>query len=52
MKPKKINLEDFAPQGTKHCEAKCKREVLVTKEGPIIICHGCSRIVIDNRKTQ
>ncbi len=50
MKNKKIKLENFAKVGTKNCEANCKREVLMTKNGPIVICHGCNRIVIDQRK--
>jgi hypothetical protein len=52
MKPKKIKLEQFAPQGTKHCEAKCNREIVITKTGPVIVCHGCNRIVIDNRENK
>ena len=52
MKPKKIKLEQFAPQGTKNCEAKCNREIVVTKQGPVIVCFGCNRIVIDNRENK
>ena len=39
----------FAPVGTKPCEGKCDREVLLTPTGPIIVCYGCNRIVIDKR---
>jgi hypothetical protein len=43
-------LKDFAPVGKKDCQGVCDREVIVTKDGPIIICNGCKRIVMDNRK--
>jgi hypothetical protein len=29
---------------------KCDRDVVMTKEGPVIVCKGCMRIVMDNRK--
>ena len=47
-KPPKIE-DDFAPEGTKECEMKCNRDVIMTKKGPVIVCHGCKRIVMDNR---
>ena len=28
---------------------KCERDVIMTGQGPVIVCHGCKRIVIDNR---
>jgi hypothetical protein len=43
-------LDDFAPVGEKDCEMKCDRDVIMTKEGPVIVCKGCMRIVMDNRK--
>jgi hypothetical protein len=43
-------LEDFAPVGEKDCEMKCDRDVVMTKDGPVIVCKGCMRIVMDNRK--
>lgn len=46
MKKTKIKLEDFAPVGTTHCEGKCQRQVIVTPDGPQVICHGCKRVVI------
>ena len=46
----KTKLDNFAKFGEKECQMKCDREVLMTKTGPIIICHGCERIVMDNRK--
>lgn len=51
MKNKK-DIEDinsFAPVGTKECENKCSRRVIMTKKGPVIACDACKRIVIDNR---
>lgn len=41
--------DDFAPVGTKECEMKCDRDVIMTKQGPVIVCHACKRIVMDNR---
>jgi hypothetical protein len=48
-KPRKIE-DDFAPVGTKDCQMKCNRDIIMTKEGPVIVCHGCKRIVMDNRQ--
>jgi hypothetical protein len=42
--------DDFAPAGTKECEMKCQRDIIRTKNGPVIVCHGCKRIVMDNRE--
>jgi hypothetical protein len=42
-------LQSFAPVGTKDCEMKCDRDVLMTRTGPVVICKGCMRIVMDNR---
>lgn len=44
------DISKFAPVGTKYCESKCDRVVVVTKEGPVIACNYCKRIVIDNRE--
>lgn len=49
IKPRKIE-DDFAPEGSKECEMKCNRSVIMTKNGPVIVCHGCKRIVMDNRE--
>lgn len=54
MKIKKNNkLKDqfanYSPEGTAFCEMKCDRKVIITKEGPVIICDACMRIVMDNR---
>lgn len=50
QKPKEIDLSEFSPVGEKGCEAKCDRQVIMTKEGPVVACNACKRIVIDNRK--
>lgn len=42
-------FKDFAPVMTKDCQGVCDRQVVITKEGPVIVCHGCMRIVMDNR---
>lgn len=42
-------LDDFAPVGTKDCEMKCDRDVIMTKDGPVVVCKACKRIVMDNR---
>lgn len=44
-----VNLSKYAPVGTKDCESVCKRKIVATKYGPVIICNGCKRIVMDNR---
>jgi hypothetical protein len=54
MKPIKIkkqekNIKDFAPIMTRACQGVCDREVLMTKEGPVVVCNGCMKILIDNR---
>lgn len=45
-KARKIE-DDFSPVG--ECQMKCERDVIMTKQGPVIVCHGCKRIVMDNR---
>jgi len=47
---RKKSLRDYAPQGTKRCDNKCEREVVMTPNGPLVVCHGCMRVVIDNRE--
>lgn len=44
------DLNKYAPIGTKFCEGNCDRKVVITTDGPVIVCEGCERIVIDNRK--
>ena len=44
------NSHCVAPVGTKDCQGVCDRDVLMTKTGPVVICKGCMRIVMDNRK--
>ena len=48
VNPRKIE-DDFAPIGTKECQMKCDRKVIMTKNGPVIVCDGCKRVVMDNR---
>jgi len=38
-------IKDYAPEGTKDCEFNCKKEIVNTPEGPLIICRFCERIV-------
>lgn len=46
-------IEDvFAPEGLKECEMKCDRRVVMTETGPVVVCSGCMRIVMDNRKSE
>ena len=52
MENKRKSLKDFAPVGTKDCESKCVREVVMTPDGPIVLCTACERIVMDNRKNE
>ena len=49
-KEEKDPLQNLAPVGTKDCKGVCDRDVLMTKTGPVVICKGCMRIVMDNRK--
>lgn len=49
MDKKRKSLRDFAPVGKKECESNCNREVAMTPDGPVVLCTGCMRIVIDNR---
>lgn len=49
-KSDKPDISEFAPVGTKECEGKCDRTVIMTKDGPVVACNACKRIVMDNRK--
>lgn len=40
----------YSPVGSAFCEGKCQREIIITKEGPVILCDGCMRVVMDNRE--
>ena len=45
---KKRRLEDdYTADG--FCQMKCERRVIMMSNGPVIVCEGCKRIVIDNR---
>ena len=39
------NPKGYAPQGTKECLSNCERDVIMTKNGPVIVCHYCERVV-------
>ncbi len=43
------DFKDFSPPMSKDCQGVCDRQVVMTKDGPVIVCHGCMRIVMDNR---
>jgi len=49
---KEQTFAHYSPVGTSFCESKCDRKVVMTKDGPVIVCNGCMRIVIDNRENQ
>ena len=49
LQRERINLNEFAQVNTKDCQNMCERDVIMTKNGPVIICHVCKRIVMDNR---
>lgn len=46
---RKNPLDEYVPVGEKDCENKCDRDVLMTKNGPVVVCHACKRVVMDNR---
>jgi len=43
------DISKYTPVGEKDCQGVCDREVLITNSGPIVICNGCKRVVMDNR---
>lgn len=43
-------LDEYTPVGKKDCQGMCERKVIITKEGPVVLCDGCQRIVMDNRE--
>lgn len=50
MKDNNKDLAKYSAANTKFCEGLCDRKVIETKTGFVVICDGCERIVIDNRK--
>lgn len=46
------DLRKYAPIGTKFCEGECLRKVVMTQDGPVVVCDGCKRVVIDNRNKE
>jgi hypothetical protein len=45
-----MDIDKYAPVGTKHCEGICDTKILPTINGVVVICEGCKRIVVDRRK--
>jgi hypothetical protein len=45
----KDKLSEYTPVGKAFCEGKCDRKPIITKEGMVLVCDGCKRVVIDNR---
>ena len=43
------NLNKYAEFGKKDCQANCDRKSIMTKDGPVIICDFCLRVVRDLR---
>lgn len=43
-------MKDYKPIDSGECQMKCDRKVLMAKEGPIIVCDGCKRIIINKNK--
>lgn len=43
------DISKYAPLGTAFCEGECLRKVIITDKGPVIVCDGCNRVVIDKR---
>ena len=46
------DVSKYEPIGTKLCEGNCLRQVMMTDSGPVVVCNGCDRIVIDNRNRE
>ena len=44
------DISTYAQQGEKPCQSNCKREPILTENGPVIVCHFCQRIVRDFTK--
>lgn len=40
-------ISTYAPKGTKRCESQCDRECITLVNGYSIVCHGCSRVVME-----
>jgi len=50
MRDKIPNIKDYAPVGTKSCEAICDRQVIPGPKSVKVVCHGCKRIVRETIK--
>lgn len=42
-----MNNIKYAKVGEKFCEGVCDRKMIETKDGPMLVCDGCRRIIID-----
>lgn len=40
-------INKYAKVGEKFCEGVCDRKTINTPDGPMLVCDGCKRIVID-----
>lgn len=47
LKNKRRMEDDYESEG--FCQMMCDRKVIMTSNGPVIVCEGCKRIVLDNR---
>lgn len=45
-----MNIDKYEPVGKKDCEGVCDRKPVMTPDGPVIVCDGCMRVVMDRRK--
>lgn len=43
----KIDIEKFAPIGTKFCEGKCDRQVIKTSDSIKVVCFSCKRVIME-----
>ena len=50
MKDKMPNIKDYAPVGTKRCEASCDRQVILGPKSVKVVCHSCKRVVREMEK--
>lgn len=50
MKDKMPNIKDYAPFGTKKCEASCVRQVILGPKSVKVVCHSCKRVVREMEK--
>ena len=39
-------LREYAPVGTTFCEGDCLRKVVMTQDGPVVVCDGCKELLL------